>query len=237
MPRTLHAGDHGPDVQALQQALRKALAPHARNNARGAYGSLTVRDVSAFKSLWSKDTDGHIAGALVWSHLDKYLGAQQKRLLAKAKALEAAEAAETDEQKIRRAIVAEAYWALANNGLFVYAQFRPMPSSLRVPEAHNRVDCSTFYTLCCKAGGAVDPNGRGYDGQGYTGTLVSHGTPTSSPVPGDAAFYGNMGNGIPSHVAMVVDGGMVISDGHTPISKYPARYRTDLREFRHYSVT
>src|ERR1041385_4705411 len=181
MPRTLMAGDKGPDVLALQQALRKALAPHARNTASGAYGSLTVRDVTAFKAKWSKDTDGHVAGALVWSHLDKYLGAQQKRLLQQARGLEAAQEKEDRETTIRRAIVAKAYWALANNGRYVYGQFRPMPASFQASDARDHIDCSTFVTLCYKAGGAIDPNGRGYDGLGYTGTLVSHGTALANP--------------------------------------------------------
>lgn len=237
MPRTLHAGDSGPDVRALQQALRKALAPHARNNAQGHYGSLTVRDVAAFKRGWTSESDGHVAGTLVWNHLEQYLGAQQRRLLRAARALEVAQQHESKETTIRKKIVAEAYWALANNGLFVYRQVRPMPASLHVREARDRVDCSTFVTLCYKAAGAIDPNGRKYDGLGYTGTLWNQGEAIASPQPGDLAFYGRMDGGdIPSHVAMPVGDGMIISDGHTPISKYSLRYRGDYRGSRHYAV-
>jgi hypothetical protein len=237
MPRTLHAGDRGPDVLALQQALRKALAPKSVNSLSGAYGSLTVRDVSAFKAKWSKDTDGYIAGALVWSHLDQYIGAQQKRLLARAAVLEAQEAALTKEQQIRRAIVAQAFWSLANNGRYVYTQKRPMPSSWTAPGAEEGIDCSTSVTLDYKAGGAIDPNGLGYNGYGYTGTLWNHGTATAAPEPSDLAFYGEMTGGIPSHVAIVVEPGWVISFGHTPISKYPIGYRSsDYRGCRHYPV-
>lgn len=237
MPRTLHAGDSGPDVKALQQALRKALAPHARNNAQGHYGSLTVRDVAAFKRGWTSDSDGHVAGALVWNHLEQYLGAQQRRLLRAARVLEVAQQHESKETTIRKKIVAEGYWALANNGLFVYRQVRPMPSSLHVREARDRVDCSTFVTLCYKAAGAIDPNGRGYDGNGYTGSQWGRGEATAAPAPGDVAFYGRMDGGdIPSHEALVVDGGYVISDGSTPIAKHPIRYRSDYRGSRHYQV-
>jgi cell wall-associated NlpC family hydrolase len=33
-------------------------------------------------------------------------------------------------------------------------------------------DCSGFATLCYYLGGAPDPNGRGYDGYGWTGSLL-----------------------------------------------------------------
>jgi cell wall-associated NlpC family hydrolase len=35
-------------------------------------------------------------------------------------------------------------------------------------------DCSGFATLCYFLAGAPDPNGLGYIGQGYTGTLLRH---------------------------------------------------------------
>jgi cell wall-associated NlpC family hydrolase len=35
-------------------------------------------------------------------------------------------------------------------------------------------DCSGFVTLCYYLAGASDPNGLGYDGEGWTGTLLRH---------------------------------------------------------------
>jgi cell wall-associated NlpC family hydrolase len=234
MPRTLRAGDKGPDVQAMQEALHTVLRGRARNNKKGAYGSLTVRDVALFKTAWTKETDGSVFGANAWGHIEDYLGKRQKKLLEEAKAQEVKRQHEAAEPRTRGIIVAEALWALANNGRFVYRQYRPMPASLRVPEARDRVDCSTFVTLCYKAGGAPDPNGRGYDGLGYTGTMWGRGEAIASPGPTDLAFYGDMGNGIPSHVAIVTERGWVVSDGHTPISRYPLLYRRDYRGSRRY---
>jgi hypothetical protein len=216
-----------------------ALGRAAHNNKKGAYGSLTVRDVHAFKGPWTSEADGSVFGAIAWGHLAHYLGRRQRRLLDKAKVLEAERDRETLVVRTRRLIVAEAYWALANHHLFTYRQFRPYPASLRVSEAANTVDCSAFATLCFRAGGAPDPNGRGYDGLGYTGTLWGQGAPTGLPAAGDLAFYGDMGpvfGHAPSHVALVVDGAFVISDGHTPISKYPVRYRSDYRGSRRYAM-
>jgi hypothetical protein len=237
MPRSLRAGDRGPDVLAMQQGLRAALGSTARNSQKGVYGSLTIRDVQAFKRGWTRDLDGQVFGANAWSHLEKYLGAKQRKLIQQAAALEVARQNEAAEARIRGLIVAEANWALANNGLFVYRQVRPMPPSLRVLQARDEVDCSAFVTLCFKAGGAPDPNGRGYDSQGFTGTLWGRGTAIASPGPSDLAFYGRMGGvfgDTPEHVALVVEPGWVVSDGHTPISKYPLHYRRDYVGSRHY---
>ena len=44
-----------------------------------------------------------------------------------------------------------------------------MPLSRALPLA---TDCSGFVTLCYFLAGAPDPNGRGYDGSGWTGTLL-----------------------------------------------------------------
>src|SRR5689334_2917158 len=44
-----------------------------------------------------------------------------------------------------------------------------MPLSRELPLT---TDCSGFVTLCYFLAGAPDPNGRGYDGEGWTGTLL-----------------------------------------------------------------
>lgn len=36
------------------------------------------------------------------------------------------------------------------------------------------MDCSEAVTLVCRLAGLRDPNGQGYDGYGYTGTLYDH---------------------------------------------------------------
>lgn len=65
-----------------------------------------------------------------------------------------------------------------------YAEIRPMSTAAihTLSDLHHRVesehgitmDCSESVTLICKLAGLKDPNGLGYDGQGYTGTLLSH---------------------------------------------------------------
>lgn len=96
----------------------------------------------------------------------------------------------------------------ANPGTYEYSETRPMPGSLFSGTLPIRIDCSAFATLCYKAAGQPDPNGSGYDGSGFTGTLEAHGRTTTSPQPGDLAFWSS-----PDHVAVYVGAGKVISMG------------------------
>lgn len=239
--RELRAGDRGPDVLALQEALHKALGKAARNRRSGAYGSLTVRDVERFKRAFApRAADGHYVGANVWSHLERFLGRAERRLLAQAAALERARSREGRDARIRAQVAAEGHWLLAHRWEFHYAQVRPYASSLRSALARTRTDCSASVTLEWKDGGGPDPNGRGFDGQGYTGTLWGRGELVRVPEPADLAFYGDMGpvfGHAPSHVALEVGDGAVISFGHTPPSRYPRRYRTDYRGSRRYPTS
>lgn len=64
-------------------------------------------------------------------------------------------------------------WAMDHADSIHYAQTRPMPKLPR--KLPMTTDCSGFATLAYKDAGAPDPNGLGYNGQGYTGTLLTHG--------------------------------------------------------------
>jgi hypothetical protein len=70
-------------------------------------------------------------------------------------------------------------------------------------------DCSAFVTLCYWLAGAADPNGgTAYQGnnfgrEGYTGTLLGHGThiPAAGVIAGDLVVYGATPG---EHTALVV---------------------------------
>jgi cell wall-associated NlpC family hydrolase len=70
---------------------------------------------------------------------------------------------------VRQKIVAAARWGIANEPRIHYGEIRPIPLGRRLPLT---TDCSGFVTVCYYLAGAPDPNGRGYDGSGYTGTLL-----------------------------------------------------------------
>ena len=69
----------------------------------------------------------------------------------------------------RRKIVAAARWGIANEPRIHYGEVRPIPFGRTLPLT---TDCSGFVTVCYFLAGAPDPNGRGYDGGGWTGTLL-----------------------------------------------------------------
>jgi cell wall-associated NlpC family hydrolase len=70
---------------------------------------------------------------------------------------------------VRRGIVAAARWGIRKEPRIHYGQVRPFPLTRELPLT---TDCSGFATLCYFLAGAPDPNGRGYDGYGWTGTLL-----------------------------------------------------------------
>lgn len=96
-------------------------------------------------------------------------------------------------------------------------------------------DCSSSVTGLYYSVGAPDPNGRGFDGQGYTGTLCVHGKriPLNQAEPGDLAFYGPHAPW--GHVTMYLGHGKWWSHGSEG-GPYivDVNYRSDLGEVRTY---
>jgi hypothetical protein len=72
---------------------------------------------------------------------------------------------------VRQKIVAAARWGIANEPRIHYGEVRPVPLGRTLPLT---TDCSGFVTVCYYLAGAPDPNGLGYSGQGWTGTLLDH---------------------------------------------------------------
>lgn len=95
-----------------------------------------------------------------------------------------------------------------------YRQARPMATRKIVNELMLRtilagpglsMDCSESVTLLCRLAGLADPNGRHYDGSGFTGTLLSH-LGEHGYVEPKAANVGALvvfGGGSGEHVCMV----------------------------------
>jgi hypothetical protein len=128
-----------------------------------------------------------------------------------------------DIKKIRDRIIAVAERGLREASRLDYAEVRPMPRSLFI-QGHVRTDCSGFATLVYKAAGAPDPNGFGYNGSGFTGTLMANGQKVASPKPGDMVFYRS-----PEHVGIYIGDGLVIEFGGEPgPKKVPVHYRNDI---------
>lgn len=107
----------------------------------------------------------------------------------------------------RQNIVDWAKWGVENNSQFTYTQGPTRMEGVHKPGVLPvDADCSAFVTYCYSWGGAADPNGQGYNGTGYTGTLLAHGTHIflSQVLPGDVIVYGAETG---DHIALIVEAG------------------------------
>jgi hypothetical protein len=124
----------------------------------------------------------------------------------------------TKQVDTRAAMVAWANWFVqpANKKGVTYTEGPERMDFLKSPRGHipYSTDCSGFVTMVCWCAGTDDPNGLGYDGEGYTGTLLSHelhvamwaknakGITYDELIPGDLVVYGP---GTGWHVGFIVE--------------------------------
>ena len=104
---------------------------------------------------------------------------------------------------VRQKIVTAARWGIANEPRIHYGEIRPIRLARALPLT---TDCSGFVTLCYYLAGAPDPNGRGYDGSGYTGTLLGW-LPAIAPLDADRGDLVVWGTYPGRHVALVLEPG------------------------------
>jgi cell wall-associated NlpC family hydrolase len=200
--RTLHLANPlltGSDVTALQILL----APYKPGSADGQYGPLTAAAVERAK--WAlgypqRRCDGSADAKLV-AFLEgnpvpaAFAARQEKRRAAAAQSL-----------TLREQIVANARWGIANEPQIHYEQLRPIDGLHEPRRLPLWTDCSGFSTLCYAWAGAPDPNGLGYSGEGYTGTLLRHMKAIAADAvqPGDLVVWGPPPG---HHVALVLEPG------------------------------
>jgi hypothetical protein len=157
-------------------------------------------------------------------HFDKY-GA---RLMAEAPR---PKPVRSSRQQMIDRIEAYLLWAYHNRDRIYYLQRRPM--HIRdVFELPSWEDCSEFGTRAFKHGKAPDPNRRGYNGTGYTGTMAQNGRP-GAPSPAALNLYGA---GFPyKHVTVGVGRTRCMSMGSSPGPLLlSVRYRPDYSHTRVY---
>jgi hypothetical protein len=101
-----------------------------------------------------------------------------------------------------------------------YAQIRPMTTihyteqqihSLLGRGGSLTMDCSEAVTLLCKWAGLADPNGRNYNGTGYTGTMLANLRHYTNPQAAQTGGLVVFGPGAGEHVCMVQE------PGHDPL--------------------
>ena len=103
-----------------------------------------------------------------------------------------------------------------NEPLIHYLQRRPMTTTrIFEQEAYDLFaaggtvasDCSETVTWLCKMAGLEDPNGLGYNGTGYTGTLLAHLPHYTDPAEANVGALVVFGPLAGDHVAMVLTPG------------------------------
>lgn len=104
----------------------------------------------------------------------------------------------------RDRFIAELRWGVAHEPQIYYAQNRPIPTHLPDHTLPLTTDCSGFITLCAKWAGAPDPNGRGFNGEGFTGDMLQHclHIRPENAEPGDLIVYGD---GTGQHVTGITE--------------------------------
>jgi len=217
--RALYAGMKGADVGAVQRMLYRALGARATNAKNGSYGQKTINDVVTFQRMYGIQGTGN-TGQATFTQLWQFATDDDQRAYHDARL----PPPPSTPDSIRQAIVAAARWSLANAGNARYAQIRPYPRSLVLPFL---TDCSGSTSCFYKVGGGPDPNGRNFDGAGYTGTQKSHGRriDPGDRRPGDLVFYGERERRS-HHVTMVLTNvDRVYSFGSTPPGERAWNYR------------
>jgi hypothetical protein len=229
---------HGADVRAAQTQLNKhgylakadidgAFGGHSgeaceRAKFRLGYASIDI------KPTYGDVLDGFLKGTIA---LPKQYKERQK-----ARASESFVVFE--QAAIRSKIVSCALWGVHNSARIHYEQSRPIQGINNPYELPLWIDCSGFVTLCYQWGGGPDPNGRGYDGEGFTGTLLEHMHPImkSQVKIGDIVVWGTY----PGHHTAVVIGGpnsdpLLASHGNEE-GPYNVRYSQESRYQPNYST-
>jgi hypothetical protein len=93
--------------------------------------------------------------------------------------------------QVRQNMVANCRWAVAHHNQINYAEIRPYP--LTPPRTLPfTTDCSGFAEMMARWSGAADPSGAGFDGLGYTGSILDHSThiTAAETQAGDLAVFG-----------------------------------------------
>ncbi len=208
LKRTMKKGMRGKDVLALQRAVAKAGFRKWGVGFTGIFGPGLEEDVRqlqrrhGLRATGVYDAATHAVGKRYFDRYGAYLMTQFKPPIT------------TSDTRAR--IVAAAMFGYSYRGSIHYTQgplrMYGVRNKIRIPKIPYYEDCSSFATWCYWHAGARDPNGLGFNGYGYTGTMANHGVRVSSPRPGDLVLYGY---GWPySHVTIYIGNGRCISHGN-----------------------
>jgi hypothetical protein len=242
--RNLKLGDKGKDVLMVKRALAVAPIPGSKPKKTyrkwgwaftQSFGGQLKKDIERFQKDHGLKVDGEY-GPETHKKLAKYFDSYGAKTMISL--------LPTTPVCVQAAMV-----AMNNRGLVHYSQstrmmivrygIKPLAKLIDWFKRGKQLweDCSSSSTGFYYIEGRPDPNDCGYNGLGYTGTLVVHGTRVSTPQPGDLGFYGS---GWPYHHVVICVGikngvPMVVSHGseNGPLL-LPYNYRGDFSHWRRY---
>jgi hypothetical protein len=249
----LHPGQHGPRVAALQWVLaghKPAVYRYGfyKGRVTGRFDSRTAAALRATKWRLGYPTNAAkqpVAAQLFFLVVEHR--AQRPlawRLAAGRRANRAATFPTSTVPAVARTLIRDADYLIAHASLVHYSQATRMTivrDRLQLPPLERDIseDCSSSTTGLYWLAKLPDPNGLGYNGEGFTGTEAQHGQvvwrvgdPLSELRPGDLVFYGAYPH---SHVTMYLGDGRVFSHG-SEAGPYnlPVLYRGDAVYARRY---
>jgi peptidoglycan hydrolase-like protein with peptidoglycan-binding domain len=227
--RILEVGNRGKDVVALQRALKASGDRKVRPT--GYYGKSTANQLKKFQKRRNLPVTGiydkHTHKKLAWRY-DAY----GVWLLQKTKVVD------PREKKIKEMLMLATF--LYNNRAFIHYTQSSMrmygvKNRIRIPSVTKYEDCSSSVTYIFWYADAPDPNGLGFNGYGFTGTMTQNGTRVLGPWKEiDCHYYGPSDSRI-THVTMNIGKNKVFSHGSEegPLI-LGVQYRPDLRQTRRY---
>jgi peptidoglycan hydrolase-like protein with peptidoglycan-binding domain len=201
---------YGTPLTIVQRALKRKY-PNVK--AKGYFGVGTQAAIKDIQRRAKLPQSGNIGGK-TWGVLNGYyLNDREKAQINNYVLDQRRKAAEASAAKARGSVLDQilraGYVMIENRGRIHYTQgpmrMQGVRRKLHLPQYPTWEDCSSSVTWLYYQAGARDPNGLGYPGYGYTGTLARNGrrVNVSDAQPGDLVFYGP---GTHSHVAMVLKG-------------------------------
>jgi hypothetical protein len=183
--RDVKLGTIGVDSVAVKRALSKAGYIPWKSKWTRLFGTGSVKPLRKFQQDHGLHVDG-VYGLLTHRKLVS-LGAFDRF---GAHLMGIAPYPISPAQATRNRIVANAIWGYHNRDRIGYEQWRPIDGHGHPFKLPLESDCSGTVEDWYEWGKGPDPSHLGFNGEGYTGTQVEHGTQTKHPQGADLNFYG-----------------------------------------------
>lgn len=223
--RILKRGARGPDVTAVQIALRNYFQAKGLGKGpgrTGLYGPGTVKALRTFQKRRNLKVDGQY-GKQTHRHLTAFMGPTAIGLMRKA-------AGSATADGLRGRIIGRGFYLFnraAHSLVYTQGSARDdwLYGKITVPRLPRYLDCSSMLEWTYYPDGP-HPSGWGWRAVGWTGSQIRVGRRTSSHAAliGDAVFYpGRSGIG---HVTLKVSSKTCLSFGSEPMRHLSIWYRT-----------